>query len=126
MTAVIRAGIDLVTSDRVALMLHTVGDSFLRSTWTDEEIRHCQGDVDRLAARWAAKEATIKALHTNISDVPLTDICVTTREGGAPQMRLSGAADLLAGALGIAEWSVSLTHDGGMAAAVVIGVMKTQ
>lgn len=122
MTAAIRTGIDLVATDRVAQMLHTVGDSFLRSTWTDEEIRYCQGNVDRLAARWAAKEATIKALHANISDVPLTDICVTPQQGGVPQLRLSGTAAALAADLGITEWSVSLTHDGGVAAAVVIGV----
>ena len=121
----VRTGIDLVSSDRVADLVRTVGDPFLQRTWTDAELDDCKGDIDRLAARWAAKEATIKALHAKIADVPLTDIRVTTGDHGDPQLHLSGVAAAMADDSALTSWSVSLTHDGGFAAAMVIGIAES-
>ncbi|MBR6487410.1 MAG: holo-ACP synthase, partial [Clostridiales bacterium] len=75
--------------------------------------------AESFAARFAAKEACGKALGTGIMSegIGLTDIEVVTDEKGAPRLELKGRAKEKADELGVFSISVSLTHDGGMAAA---------
>ncbi len=85
-----------------------------------EELAECAGDHDRLAARFAAKEATLKALGTGIRGVGLDDVVVETAADGNPSIRLSPAALKIAEARGLSGFTCSLTHEEGFAIAVVI------
>ncbi len=118
----LRTGIDFVDTHRVAELIDELGDTFVQQTWTEEEIAECQSDVERLAARFAAKEATIKALQSGLAKVPLKDIRIINSPNGAPEIQLTGTAATQARELGLAQWSVSLTHDAGLAAAVVVAL----
>lgn len=115
-------GVDLVNVDRLTTLL---GESralnvFLDLGWTEAEQAYCNGSVERLAVRWAAKEATMKALGHGIGPLSLTEIEVIS-EGSVPVLRLSGAAHDCAAELGIEVWLLSMSHEGGMALASVIG-----
>ncbi|MFN8184085.1 MAG: holo-ACP synthase [Candidatus Nanopelagicales bacterium] len=107
-------GTDIVRVSR----FHDRGESFLRRCFTPGEIDLCAGQAQRLAGRWAAKEAVLKALGVGIGEVPLTDIEVLRADTGAPLLSLSGAALIAAGDL--TRWHVSLSHDGDYAVAFVV------
>ena len=74
---------------------------------------------ESLAARFAAKEAVIKAIGA-VPGFRFTDFSTTTAPDGLPVLSLSGATAARAAALGITRWHVSLSHDGGVAMALVI------
>jgi holo-[acyl-carrier protein] synthase len=76
--------------------------------------------VPGLAARFAAKEATMKALGTGLGGVRFADVEVVSGGSGAPRLEISGLAASRAEALGIRCWHVSLTHTCSVAAAVVV------
>ena len=118
----LRTGIDFVDTHRVAELIDELGDTFMQQTWTEEEIAECQSDVERLAARFAAKEATIKALQSGLAKIQPKDIRIINSPNGAPEIQLTGTAATQAQELGLAQWSVSLTHDAGLAAAVVVAL----
>ncbi len=106
-------------------MLERHGDRFLARVFTEQErscvMRHEKRRVERLAARFAAKEAIAKALGTGISDgISWTDIEVVSEPSGRPAVALHGRAAEVAASLGIASWSLSLTHTGGFSAASAI------
>lgn len=85
-----------------------------------EELADTAGDHDRLAARFAAKEATLKALGTGIRGIGLEDVVVETAADGSPSIRLSPAAQQIAEARGLSGFACSLTHEEGFAIAIVI------
>ena len=118
----LRTGIDLVDTHRIGELIDQLGDTFVHETWTAEEIKDCNADIERLAARFAVKEATIKALRSGIEQVKLRDIWITNESNGTPKLHLTGTAATQARELGLAQWSVSLTHDAGLAAAVVVAL----
>jgi holo-[acyl-carrier protein] synthase len=60
----LRVGVDIVEVERIAGAVARWGDRFLRRVFTPEELAYCQGNIPSLAARWAAKEAVVKALET--------------------------------------------------------------
>jgi len=94
---------------------------FLERCFTARERAYCDARRDRAnryAARFAAKEAVVKALGAP-PGVRWTDIEVF-REEGAPTVRLAGAADRAARDLAVEAIHLSLTHDGGIAAAAVV------
>jgi len=121
MNLVLRSGIDLVDVHRVADLIEAGGDAFVRDVWTKAEQAYCEGNPERLASRWGAKEATMKALGLGFPDVSFRDIEVTSSVGHQPGLHLHGAAATAADALGLNDWSVSLSHEGGLAIAFVIG-----
>ena len=88
----LRVGVDLVSVPDLDRMLQAAGKSFLDSCWTVAEQEYCRGSVPSLAARWAAKEATMKALERGIGDVEPTDIEVIAELGKAPRLHLCGTA----------------------------------
>lgn len=118
--AIAGAGIDLVDLTIFASLHETGGQAFLSNGWTNAEQDDAQGSVERLAARWAAKEAVMKALRCGLGEIDPLDIEILTEPGGAPRVSLHRNALAAAAALGVVRWHVSLCHDGGWAAAVVV------
>ncbi len=118
----LRIGVDLMDVERVARALERYGDRFYARFFTDNERRQCEGQPHRLAARFAAKEATAKALGTGIGDVGWVEIEVTCDERGRPGLQLHGNAARLAAELGLTTWEVSLSHTKDQAVAFVVAM----
>jgi holo-[acyl-carrier protein] synthase len=118
----LRVGIDLVKAVSVQEALAQHGDRYLERVYTAAEQAQCKGDPLRLAARLAAKEATMKVLQPRAGDpLPWTDIEVVRVPDGAPRIALHGAAHRLAENAGITDLALSFTHEDEYAAAVVVG-----
>ena len=120
----LRVGIDLVSVGDVEASLARHGEHYLRRVYTGREVDDCR-DADgvaaeRLAARFAAKEAAMKALRVRDEAIPWNSIEVRRDPAGWTELVLHDAAAELASARGIAELAVSLTHEAGYASAVVI------
>lgn len=116
----LRVGIDTVEVAAVQAALAAHGERYLRRVYTAGEIADCDGDAERLAARFAAKEAALKALRAGAGGIPWSAVEVLRAPGGHPDLALHGAAAQLAEAAGLDELAVSLTHEGGLASAVVV------
>ena len=116
----IATGVDIVEIDRVGDLLARHGDRFRKRVYTDREWSDSGGRVESLAARFAAKEALIKALGNR--EPALREIEVVRPERSQPSLRLWGRAAEIARALGVRELSVSLSHGRGHAVAVVVAV----
>ena len=120
-----RVGIDLVSVDSVHESIREHGARYLERVYTERELHDCrteQGPVsERLAARFAAKEATIKVLRPSPdAAVPWHSIEVVRHSSGWVALELSGPAATLADAAGLHDFALSLTHEARHAAAVVI------
>ena len=90
------------------------------SRFTDQEIDYCRGRFPQIAARFASKEAVMKALGTGIRGVPWKSIEVYRPRGKAPQIRLYGNAKRKAEELGIKEIAISISHSRNYAVASVV------
>ncbi len=123
-TCIVGIGIDVVATDRIARVLDEQREAFEERVFTAAERETCAGRADRvhaLGARLAAKEACGKALGTGLGQgVAFQHIEVVENAAGKPELRLSGAAAARAQALGVRRIHVSLTHDDGVSAAVVV------
>lgn len=123
--SIIGLGVDVVEVARVRAMLARHPDRFLERVFTAGEVAHSAGRRNRaqhLAARFAAKEAAMKALGTGLSSgIGWQDVEVIVEASGKPALRLHGAARMRARALGAQTWSISLSHTRAHAAAVVVG-----
>lgn len=115
----LRVGTDLTVVARVERLIATVGEPFLARTWTPAERAACGDRAESLAARWAAKEAVLKALGAGVDEIAMTDVVVVDGTAG-PELELRGAAARRAASLGVSEWALSLSHDGGLALAFVV------
>ncbi|MHA6620310.1 holo-ACP synthase [Pseudonocardia sp. DLS-67] len=118
----LQTGVDMVDVEQLARMVELTGDEFLDSSWTPAERLYCAGRPDRLAARWAAKEATMKALGQGVGQISPLEVEVEAVEGDRPVLVLRGNAQLRARHLGLDTWSLSLTHEDRWALAFVIGL----
>ena len=78
--------------------------------------------IPGFAARFAVREAVMKALGAGIGDVRMADIGVERAESGAPSLKLSGSAQAMAAAKGITAWHLSITHTDTLAMAVVAAI----
>jgi holo-[acyl-carrier protein] synthase len=120
----IGTGVDLIEVERIAHSIERYGDRFLRRVYTDGEIAYCsrkRSSAESFAARFAAKEAAAKALGTGISQgVTWSEFQVGRPPGGPPVLELLGRARLLAKELGVRTISLSLTHTGSLAMAMVV------
>ena len=125
----LRVGMDLVSVGSVHESIREHGDRYLARIYTEREVRDChtdQGiDAERLAARFAAKEATLKVLRPGEA-IPWPTIEVLRHRAGWVELELSGTAARLAADAGISELSLSLTHEAGFASAVVIAAGALQ
>jgi holo-[acyl-carrier protein] synthase len=114
------SGVDIIEIPRVEQVFQRYGQRFLDRVFTPAEIAYCRGRSPNLAARFAAKEATMKALGTGVRGVGWKDIEVIRHESGAPAIQLHGRAKRRAERLGVAEISVSLSHSREYAVAFVV------
>ncbi|HZE90107.1 MAG TPA: holo-ACP synthase [Rhizobacter sp.] len=119
----LRVGLDLVQISRISESLDRFGERFMQRLFTQGEIAYSLQDADqsaeRLAARFAAKEAAIKAFSLSDAGVNWRDIEVCKLPDGACRLALHGKAAERASQLGVAEIALSLSHDGDYAGAVV-------
>jgi holo-[acyl-carrier protein] synthase len=115
----LRVGVDLVSVSRIAESVARFGDRFVRRLFTDGEIAYAHSApglaAERLAARFAAKEATKKALGLT-EGVAWRDIEVRRAPSGAVDLVLHGAA----AAVATSDLALSLSHEGDYAVAVVV------
>lgn len=121
---IVGLGVDISEIDRIEAAIQRHGRSFLERVFTPAEIAYCERhrvSGERYAARFAAKEATMKALGTGWRrGVRWVDIEVVRQPSGRPTMELRGAARQHADRLGVSRIHVSLTHSGNLAFAEVI------
>lgn len=115
-------GVDAVETEDFALDLQSEDPrAFLASVFLESELADCDGETERLAARFAAKEAALKALGTGIHGIDMTDVLICTASNGRPSIVLSPAASQVAADAGIGALHLSMTHEAGLAIAVVVG-----
>lgn len=114
-------GVDIIEIARVADVLARHGDRFLERVYTPDEIAHCRGRVSELAARFAAKEAVMKALGTGVRGVGWKDIEVLPNRRGKPLVFLYGRGAARAEQIEMRGLEVSLTHSHDFAIASVVG-----
>ena len=96
-------GVDLIDIDRIAQTLRRHPQRFRRRVLTDREDRYCGERVERVAGRWAAKEAVSKVLGLGVRGVGWREIEVLPNFAGQPQVLLHGRAAARAARLGIGE-----------------------
>lgn len=129
MTAPYKIGIDLVQVSRIAESLERFGERFLRRIFTEGEIAYAAAEpaqmAERLAARFAAKEATIKALRLAEHPVNWRDIEIRRTPSGSCEIDLHGTVERLVSSSGPGSLVVSLSHEGDYATAVVISCPPT-
>ena len=121
---IVGTGIDIVEVPRVAAAIERFGQRFLERIYTPAEIRYCEAKANRMerfAARFAAKEAAMKALGTGWNHgVRWRDIEVRRQPGGRPTLVFSVRAAEFAAGLGANHTALSLTHTASEAIAQVI------
>src|SRR5690349_21315043 len=110
-----RVGIDLVSVSRIAESVATFGERFLERVFTAGELAYARTHPERLAARFAAKEAAKKALA--LDGVGWRELEVARLPSGACELVLHGVARATAGT---ARLALSMSHEGDFATAVVI------
>lgn len=120
------SGVDIIEVSRVSKVVERFGERFLRRIYTPAEISYCRGRAPNLAVRFAAKEATMKALGTGVRGVGWKDIEIARRESGAPHILLHDRAQLRAQRLGVEELSLSMSHSREYAVAFVVGYRKDE
>jgi len=121
---IVGTGIDIAEVPRIADSIARFGQRFLERVYTEGERRYCDSKanrVERYAARFAAKEAAMKALGTGWSHgVRWRDIEVARKPGSRPTIVFYGKAAEFAATLGTVNVALSLTHTSDMAFAQVI------
>ncbi len=114
-------GIDLTAVEPVRDAVRAHGDRYLRRVYTDGERAECGRHPGRLALRFAAKEATMKAIGRRDEPLPWRSIEVRTGPGRVAEVVLHGAARRLARRSGVGALSISLSRTRSSACAVVLG-----
>jgi holo-[acyl-carrier protein] synthase len=126
MSSILGIGLDLIDLAHFQTHYGEASPELLARCFTTRELNDAGSGVNRiarLAARFAAKEATLKALGGGVG-VALTDIELLHDESGAPRLELRGAARDIAEQRGVGHFHVSLSHSASSSAAVVIAVSK--
>ena len=116
-------GVDLAEVSRVRRLLGRDAERFRKRCFTDHEWAYAQRFRDpseRLAARFAGKEAVMKSLGVGWRHVPWRDIEITG--GGAPTVKLSGKAAQRAEMLGVDRVMITITHTGDQALVMALAV----
>jgi holo-[acyl-carrier protein] synthase len=122
--SVLGLGTDIVRVARIADVVARHGQRFLDRVYRPEEQqvlrRHGPAAAAALAARWAAKEAFVKAVGPHAAGIPYRDVEVVRGASGAPSLRLHGAAAEALAARGASQALVSMSHERDHAMATVI------
>ena len=114
-------GVDIMEIDRIEQAVARFGDRFLQRIYTPDELAYCRGRAERLASRFAAKEAVMKAMGTGIRGVGWREVEVVRERGQAPTIQLHGRAAQTAQRVGVREFALSLSHSRDYAIASVVG-----
>lgn len=121
---IVGTGVDIAEVPRIREAIERHGERFLKRIFTEGEIQYCESKanrVERYAARFAAKEAGMKAIGTGWNHgVRWRDIEVARKPGGRPTLLLHGMAAEFAAKLGATNIALSLTHTAEQAFAQVI------
>lgn len=121
----VAVGVDLIEIPRIARALSDFGDRFMRRVYTERERERYAGRVSELAARFAAKEATSKALGLGIRGIHWREMEILSDPRGKPVLILHARAAERARLLGLNHFSVSLTHSRSDAMAFVVATRFT-
>ena len=113
-------GVDIIELERVAAALKRHGGRFLERVYTPLEAAVCHGRLPELAARFAAKEAMMKALGTGARGVAWREIEVLPNRRGKPLVYLHGRAGERAARIGLDGLDVSMSHSRRYAVAFVV------
>ncbi len=121
---IVGTGVDIVEVPRIEAAIGRFGRRFLERIFTEDEIRYCESKanrVERFAARFAAKEAGLKAIGTGWRrGVGWKEVEVRREASGRPTLVFSGRAAEFAARLGVKRASLSLSHTAEHAVAQVI------
>jgi len=123
MSTIIGLGLDATDIHRIAATIDRYGDRFVRRIFTDGEIAYCtrrRVPAIHFAGRFAAKEATMKALGTGHSQGVLWRDIEVVRRGGPPQLQLHGGAGRRFAAIGGRTSLLTITHSEALALAEVL------
>lgn len=118
----VSVGVDIIEIARIQRSLADFGERFLRRVYTERERERYGSRVSELAARFAAKEATSKALGTGIRGIRWREMEVLSNRRGKPVLILHGSAAERAASLGLVSFDVSLTHSRADAMAFVVAM----
>ena len=121
---IVGIGIDVAEVKRIAEVIESQGERFLKRVFTRDEVAYCEqfrNKYERFAGRFAAKEAAMKALGTGWSrGVRWVDVEVVRHRGKRPSLDLKGVARKIADGLGVKNIALSITHTVEQAIAQVI------
>ncbi|PTW00524.1 holo-[acyl-carrier-protein] synthase [Halanaerobium saccharolyticum] len=120
---ILGTGIDLVKNSRIKDLIEKYEDRFLKKIYTEAEIRYCQQKINSappFAARFAAKEAVLKALGTGMRNNSWQDIEVLNDKLGKPEVKLSGSTAVRAQELGVSSIFISISHEKDFSIAQVV------
>ena len=127
---IIGIGTDITECLRIARMIERHGELFLGRVFTPQEIRYCQSrkqSTQHFSARWAAKEAVLKALGTGwVRGISWRDIEIRTLEGGKPVVAVRGGIKQLVENLGVSQLLVSVSHCHTHATAYALAIDERQ
>lgn len=118
----VEVGIDIIEIERIRRTLERFGQRFLRRVYSDRERERYGRRPAELAARFAAKEAVMKALGTGVRGIRWRDIEVLPNRRGKPIVVLHGTAAARAELLGFSHFAISLTHSRTEAVASVVAM----
>ena len=123
---IIANGIDLVDRLRIEKMVKSHGKRFTERVFTPAEKAYAQANkdtIEKLAGRFAAKEAILKLMGTGWSGkIAWTDIEIVNNSAGSPEVFLSGEVEKIAHKAGIKHISVSITHTANFAIASAVAL----
>ena len=121
----IKCGVDIVRVDRLKNVSSAVRKRFINRVFTENEQAQLRDNDENLLAVIAVKEAVSKALGTGIGKVSWRDIEIVHLPTGEPTLTLHGYAKEIAQSKGLEEWAISISHDGGLAIAMVVATVKS-
>jgi holo-[acyl-carrier protein] synthase len=125
---IVAHGIDLVDCPRIEQMIQRHGERFIKRVFTTAEQAYAQAnknDIEKLAGRFAAKEAILKLMGTGWrGKIAWTDIEIVNNAAGQPEVTLSGEVEKIADTLGIKHISVSITHTANFAIASAVAMAQ--
>jgi len=123
---IVAHGIDLVDCPRIEQMIERHGERFVKRVFTATEQAYAEAnknEVEKLAGRFAAKEAILKLMGTGWrGKIAWTDIEITNNAAGQPEVALSGEVKIIADKLGIGHISISITHTANFAIASAVAL----
>ena len=126
---IVAHGIDLVDCPRIEQMIQRHGERFIKRVFTAAEQAYAEknkNEVEKLAGRFAAKEAVLKLVGTGwVGKIAWTDIEIINNAAGQPEVTLGGEVKKIADKLGIKHISVSITHTANFAIASAVALAQS-